>query len=80
MAYLAPNPELRAHRADAVVCEPSTTVSFTPESLCQLTLATRSHFDAAFIRVLVGRLNAAQETLIEQRMAEQMAARLADAE
>jgi eukaryotic-like serine/threonine-protein kinase len=80
MAYLAPNPELRAHRADALVTVPGTTVSFTPASLGQLSLATRSQFDAAFIRVLVGRLNAAQETLIEQRLAEQMAVRMAQAE
>jgi eukaryotic-like serine/threonine-protein kinase len=80
MAYLAPNPELRAHRADALVRDATTTVSFTPDSLNQLSLSTRALFDAAFIRVLVQRLHAAQETLIEQQMAEQMAVRLAEAE
>jgi eukaryotic-like serine/threonine-protein kinase len=80
MAYLAPNPELRAHRADAWVREPTATVSFTPESLGQLSLETRSLFDAAFIRVLVRRLHAAQETLIGQQLAEQMAVSLAEAE
>ena len=69
MAYLAPNPELRTHSADVRVCGPSTTVSFTPDSLQQLSLGTRSRFDAAFIRVLVRRLHAAQETLIGQRLA-----------
>ncbi|MBL8331018.1 MAG: protein kinase [Rubrivivax sp.] len=68
MAYLAPNPELRTHSADVLVATPSTTVSFTPESLRQLSIGTRSLFDAAFIRVLVRRLHAAQETLIEQRL------------
>jgi serine/threonine protein kinase len=69
MAYLAPNPELRTHSADVVVSAPGTTVSFTPESLKQLSLGTRSQFDAAFIRVLVRRLHAAQETLIGQHLA-----------
>lgn len=69
MAYLAPNPELRTHSADVLAAAPSTTVSFTPESLKQLSLGTRSLFDAAFIRVLVRRLHAAQEALISQRLA-----------
>ncbi len=64
MAYLAPNPELRTHSADVVVSTPATTISFTPETLMQLGLGTRSLFDAAFIRVLVRRLHAAQESLI----------------
>ena len=63
MAYLAPNPELRTHSADVVVGQAATTISFTPETLMQLGLATRSLFDAAFIRVLVRRLHAAQESL-----------------
>lgn len=67
MAYLAPNPELRTHSADVLVAAPTTTVSFTPDSLHQLGLGTRSQFDAAFIRVLVRRLHAAQEALIGQR-------------
>jgi CRP-like cAMP-binding protein len=68
MAYLAPNPQLRTHSADVLVSAPATTVSFTPESLRELSLTTRSQFDAAFIRVLVRRLHAAQEALIEQRL------------
>ena len=64
MAYLAPNPELRTHSADVIVAEPATTISFTPETLMQLALGTRSLFDAAFIRVLVRRLHAAQEALV----------------
>jgi len=63
MSYLAPNPALRTHSADVVASEPATTVCFTPESLRQTTLGTRSRFDAAFIKVLVRRLHAAQETL-----------------
>jgi tRNA A-37 threonylcarbamoyl transferase component Bud32 len=67
MAYLAPNPELRAHQADVVVREPATTISFTPDSLAQLSVATRSRFDAAFIRVLVRRLHSAHEALAHPR-------------
>jgi serine/threonine protein kinase len=67
MAYLAPNPELRTHSADVVVSAPTTTISFTPETLMQLGLGTRSLFDAAFIRVLVRRLHAAQESLDHKR-------------
>ncbi len=63
MAYLAPNPELRTHSADVVVSTPATTISFTPETLRQLSMGTRSLFDAAFIRVLVARLHAAQESI-----------------
>ncbi|HEY6132438.1 MAG TPA: serine/threonine-protein kinase [Rubrivivax sp.] len=69
MAYLAPNPELRTHGADVVVAAPTTTISFTPETLMQLGLGTRSLFDAAFIRVLVRRLHAAQEALVDTRRA-----------
>jgi hypothetical protein len=39
----------------------------------QLSLGTRSQFDAAFIRVLVRRLHAAQEALIERRLADKLA-------
>ncbi len=73
MAYLAPNPELRTHTADVLVASPGTTVSFTPESLLQLSVPTRAQFDTAFIRVLVRRLHAAQETLITQRLASRAA-------
>jgi eukaryotic-like serine/threonine-protein kinase len=73
MAYLAPNPELRTHSADVLASQPATTVSFTPDSLKQLSIGTRSQFDGAFIRVLVRRLHAAQETLIGQRLASRAA-------
>jgi serine/threonine protein kinase len=62
MAYLAPNPEMATHSADVVVVTPATMISFTPDTLRQLGLATRSLFDAAFIRVLVRRLHAAWQT------------------
>jgi eukaryotic-like serine/threonine-protein kinase len=67
MAYLAPSPELRAHAADILVSQPATTIAFTPESLKQLSLATRHLFDEAFIRVLVRRLHAAHEALAHPR-------------
>ena len=67
MAYLAPNPELRVHSADILVSQPATTVAFTPDSLRQLSVATRHLFDAAFIRVLVRRLHAAHEALAHPR-------------
>jgi serine/threonine protein kinase len=67
MAYLAPNPELRVHTVDILVSQPATTVSFTPESMEQLSLATRHRFDKAFIGVLVRRLHAAHEALAHPR-------------
>lgn len=67
MAYLAPNPELRRHSADVLVTAPTTTVSFTPETLEQLSVGTRHLFDKAFIRVLVRRLHAAHEQLAHPR-------------
>jgi len=67
MAYLAPSPDLRIHSADILVSQPATTVAFTPDSLRQLSLATRHLFDAAFIRVLVRRLHAAHEALAHPR-------------
>lgn len=69
MAYLAPNPELGTHSADVLASAPTTTVSFTPDSLRQLGIHTRQLFDAAFIRVLVRRLHAAQESLDLRRTA-----------
>ena len=63
MAYLAPSPELRLHSTDVVVTEPCTTISFTPDTLAQLSPDTRGRFDAAFIKVLVRRLHAAHEAL-----------------
>jgi CRP-like cAMP-binding protein len=67
MAYLAPNPELRLHSVDVLVAQTTTTVSFTPEALEQLSLGTRHLFDKAFIRVLVRRLHAAHEALAHPR-------------
>ena len=67
MAYLAPSPDLRRHRADVIVSDPCTAISFTPETLAQLTPETRHHFDTAFIRVLVRRLHAAHEALAHPR-------------
>jgi CRP-like cAMP-binding protein len=67
MAYLAPSPDLRRHSADVLVTEPATTISFTPHTLQQLSLGTRSLFDAAFIKVLVRRLHAAHEALAHPR-------------
>ena len=67
MAYLAPNPELRVHAADVLVSEPATTIAFTPQTLSQLSMATRHLFDGAFIKVLVRRLHAAHEALAHPR-------------
>ncbi len=67
MAYLAPSPELRRHSTDVVVTEPATTISFTPETLGQLSPNCRHLFDEAFIRVLVRRLHAAHEALAHPR-------------
>ena len=67
MAYLAPSPALRIHSADVIVSELSTTISFTPQLLEQLSLGTRRLFDTAFIRVLVRRLHAAHEALAHPR-------------
>ncbi len=67
MAYLAPSPDLRRHSADLVVTEATTTVSFTPDSMAQLSPNCRHLFDEAFIRVLVRRLHAAHEALAHPR-------------
>lgn len=67
MAYLAPSAELRRHSADLVVTEATTTISFTPESMAQLSPNCRHLFDEAFIRVLVRRLHAAHEALAHPR-------------
>jgi serine/threonine protein kinase len=67
MAYLAPSPELRRHSTDVLVSLPATTISFTPETLQQLSPGTRHLFDGAFIRVLVRRLHAAHEALAHPR-------------
>jgi eukaryotic-like serine/threonine-protein kinase len=67
MAYLAPNPQLRVHTVDILVGTPTTTVSFTPETLGQLSLSTRHSFDKAFIKVLVRRLHEAHEAMAHPR-------------
>jgi hypothetical protein len=67
MAYLAPSPELRRHSTDVLVSLPCTTISFTPETLAQVSPSTRHLFDAAFIRVLVRRLHVAHEALAHPR-------------
>jgi len=67
MAYLAPSPELRTHSVDILVAQQATTVSFTPQSMDQLSLSTRHLFDKAFIGVLVKRLHAAHEALAHPR-------------
>lgn len=67
MAYLAPSPDLRKHSTDVIVTETATTISFTPETLAQLSPGCRHHFDEAFIRVLVRRLHAAHEALAHPR-------------
>ena len=67
MAYLAPSDELRRHSADVIVTEACTTLSFTPETLAQLSPGCRHQFDEAFIGVLVRRLHAAHEALAHPR-------------
>jgi hypothetical protein len=67
MAYLAPNPELRKHSTDVIISKPATTLSFSPETLAQLSPGGRHRFDEAFIRVLVRRLHAAHEALAHPR-------------
>lgn len=67
MAYLAPSADMRTHSTDILVAEPVTSVSFTPDTLQQLSINTRQLFDAAFIKVLVRRLHAAHETLAHPR-------------
>ncbi len=67
MAYLAPNPELRKHSTDVLVSDPATTISFTPDTLAQVSPNCRHLFDDAFIRVLVRRLHAAHEALAHPR-------------
>jgi eukaryotic-like serine/threonine-protein kinase len=67
MVYLAPSAELRRHSTDVIVSSPCTTISFTPQTLEQLSPATRHLFDAGFIHVLVRRLHAAHEALAHPR-------------
>ena len=51
----------------SVLCEPCTSISFTPEAMEQLSPGSRHLFDAAFIQVLVRRLHAAHEALAHPR-------------
>ena len=67
MAYLAPNPDLRRHSTDIKVSQECTTISFTPESIGQLSPECQHRFDRGFIRVLVRRLHAAHEALAHPR-------------
>ena len=67
MAYLAPNPDLRRHSTDIKVSQECTTISFTPESISQLSPECQHRFDRGFIRVLVRRLHAAHEALAHPR-------------
>ena len=67
MAYLAPSPELKLHSTDVIVTQPATTISFTPQSLVQVSPNCRHLFDEAFIRVLVRRLHVAHEALAHPR-------------
>jgi len=67
MAYLAPNPDLRRHSTDIKVSQECTTISFTPESVGQLSPECQHRFDRGFIRVLVRRLHAAHEALAHPR-------------
>ena len=62
-----PISDLQRHATDVIVSEPATTISFTPETLAQLSPETRGRFDAAFIKVLVRRLHAAHEALAHPR-------------
>ncbi len=67
MAYLAPSPELRRHSTNVIVTDPATTISFTPDTLAQVSPGCRHLFDEAFIRVLVRRLHVAHEALAHPR-------------
>jgi eukaryotic-like serine/threonine-protein kinase len=67
MSYLAPSGELRRHSTDVIVTQPTTTISFVPDSLAQVSANCRHLFDEAFIRVLVRRLHAAHEALAHPR-------------
>ncbi|MDH5538201.1 MAG: serine/threonine-protein kinase [Rhizobacter sp.] len=67
MAYLAPSEALRRHSADVIVAKAATTISFTPDTLRQLSPPCRHLFDQAFIHVLVRRLDAAHQALAHPR-------------
>ncbi|MEP7058166.1 MAG: serine/threonine-protein kinase [Caldimonas sp.] len=67
MAYLAPSPDLKKHSTDVIVSKPATTISFTPDTLMQLSPNCRHLFHDSFIRVLVRRLHTAHEALAHPR-------------
>jgi CRP-like cAMP-binding protein/tRNA A-37 threonylcarbamoyl transferase component Bud32 len=67
MAYLAPSPELKRHSTDVIVSKAVTTISFTPNTLVQLSANCRHMFHDSFIRVLVRRLHTAHEALAHPR-------------
>jgi len=67
MVYLAPSADLRRHSTDVIVTESATTITFTPDTLAQVSPGCRHLFDEAFIRVLVRRLHAAHEALAHPR-------------
>ena len=67
MAYLAPSPDLKKHSTDVIVTEPATTISFTPDTLMQVSAGTRHLFHDSFIKVLVRRLHTAHEALAHPR-------------
>ena len=67
MAYLAPSAELKRHSTDVIVTEPATTISFTPETMPQLSANCRHMFHDSFIKVLVRRLHSAHEQLAHPR-------------
>jgi eukaryotic-like serine/threonine-protein kinase len=67
MAYLAPSKGLRRHSTDVIVAKTATTISFTPDTMAQLSPNGRHLFDQAFIHVLVRRLHAAHESLAHPR-------------
>ena len=67
MAYLAPSAELKRHSTDVIITEAATTISFTPETLVELSANCRHLFHDSFIRVLVRRLHAAHEALAHPR-------------
>jgi len=67
MAYLAPSPDLKKHSTDVIVTESAMTISFTPDTLVQVSPNCRHLFDEAFIKVLVRRLHVAHEALAHPR-------------
>ena len=62
-----PSAELKRHSTDVIITEPATTISFTPDSLLQLSPNTRHLFHDSFIKVLVRRLHSAHEALAHPR-------------